>query len=1210
MASETPKIDPRSYADLVAETTALVEAYTGWRRYDLVAPDPGALHGPVLAKTIPPAAGAPLDDALARELSAGQDQSLGRVGRRPDAGGALIRIFARLAQIAVERINQVPDKNFLVYLELIGARPRPARAARAPLTFRLTPGRRGHAFVPARTQVAAELADGRQVTFETDDDLTVTAARLQTVFARDPAADRYGDYSAPATGAAEQPFPAFQGDTPIEHSLYLAHDALFELPWQKTVTLAVALTEDDAKAFNKLPLAWTCWDGADWRPLAAEPSVSGSRWSLSLTNPPTPAPLAIAGCLARWVRAELNSRIFRATEESGALMVEAPKTDEFGAAGIEWSLWDGTAWQSLGGPTVTFENETIMFRFEESAPTPPGSSTPERWARARFGSSALRAGGRELPRVSGLSLTVTGVQGQGVAPDHALANSQPLDTSKDFLPFGERPRRGDALYIASAAAFGLPGARAELQVEVSAGARATIAGAPALTWEVWTDAGWQAVTVEDTTASLTSDGSVRFTVPAGIARGAVGGVDSCWLRARLSSGNYGEDATYIANPYDARKGTPFAARLQVTARQGNNPAPAGTQVTFTITLTNTAPKFDNAQATAVVTTNAAGVAIAPLIIAGSATGTFTVTASVPSGFSVSPPDAFTLTVSDNGPAYVPIPATFAPPSLSQLRVAVIAYDLIAPPAACLTCNDAVYLDQTAAAAAGGFAPFTRTADREPALYLGFDQPFENRPLNLYAHLDPAAAAGPSPGEAWPRVVWEYAAKSPAGGAEPFVWAPLGERDETASLSRRGLLRFVGPADAVASTQLGQTRYWLRGRRSGAPEAPGPLLRRLSLNTVWATEGVTVEAELLGSSDGSPGQLFRAAQAPVLEGQVVEVREREVPPHEREALLRLSGTGAITPVPGPDGRPDSFWVLWEPVADFYTSGPRDRHYCFEQQTGELRFGDGARGMVPPPGRNAVRLARYRVGGGAHGNCHEGSIARLLAPPPYVEGVSNLEPAAGGADPEPIDEVRAHGPHLLRHRGRAVAHHDYVDLAHAASPAVARAGVVTPTFDPEVEAAPGDEDAHMVRGAGLVRLVIAPRAAAPWREPMAELIEQVRAYVLARCPPTVKLELAAPRWVEVHVSVTVVPSSPGAAQHVASAVDAALRSYLHPLSGAGGAGWPFGCWPHHSELYALIAGVPGVDHAYDLRVEPDATGDADTLIYSGRHAIAVAPPTSGA
>jgi predicted phage baseplate assembly protein len=248
-------------------------------------------------------------------------------------------------------------------------------------------------------------------------------------------------------------------------------------------------------------------------------------------------------------------------------------------------------------------------------------------------------------------------------------------------------------------------------------------------------------------------------------------------------------------------------------------------------------------------------------------------------------------------------------------------------------------------------------------------------------------------------------------------------------------------------------------------------------------------------------------------------------------------------------------------------------------------------VAPPGRSNLRAALYRTGGGTAGNRPAGYLAQLRTPVPYVDRVTNPEPAAGGAAAEPLDQVRVRGPRTLRHRGRAVTLADLEDLALEASPEVALARAVPPAGLDE---------------AGRVRVLIVPRGGRGRPVPSLELLDRVRAFLGERIPATVELEVLGPEWVEVAVTVEVAPVAPGAAGEVQAALSTGLAGFLHPLTGgADGAGWPFGRRPWRSDLYALAEAVPGVDHVRLLEVrETPFPRTPYFLVYSGAHSVRVA------
>lgn len=103
-----------------------------------------------------------------------------------DPGITLIELFAFMTEALGYRLNQVPDKNYLRFLDMLGMRLQPASSARAELTFRLSvpfpinPGDQTVATVPQGTEVATRSAmEGEQETiFTTDSRLNIVGPTL------------------------------------------------------------------------------------------------------------------------------------------------------------------------------------------------------------------------------------------------------------------------------------------------------------------------------------------------------------------------------------------------------------------------------------------------------------------------------------------------------------------------------------------------------------------------------------------------------------------------------------------------------------------------------------------------------------------------------------------------------------------------------------------------------------------------------------------------------------------------------------------------------------------------------------------------------------------------------------------------------------------------------------------------------------------------
>src|SRR5689334_12971440 len=99
-----------------------------------------------------------------------------------DPGITLIETFAMVTDQLLYRLNRVPDRLYLKFLELLGIELVPPTPARADTTFWLAAPRQDDVIVRAGTEVATtrtETADA--VAFETVEDLTIVACSLAAV---------------------------------------------------------------------------------------------------------------------------------------------------------------------------------------------------------------------------------------------------------------------------------------------------------------------------------------------------------------------------------------------------------------------------------------------------------------------------------------------------------------------------------------------------------------------------------------------------------------------------------------------------------------------------------------------------------------------------------------------------------------------------------------------------------------------------------------------------------------------------------------------------------------------------------------------------------------------------------------------------------------------------------------------------------------------
>jgi len=455
-----------------------------------------------------------------------------------------------------------------------------------------------------------------------------------------------------------------------------------------------------------------------------------------------------------------------------------------------------------------------------------------------------------------------------------------------------------------------------------------------------------------------------------------------------------------------------------------------------------------------------------------------------------------------------------------------------------------------------FQPFLPDRDENPAFYVGFSEPFPRRTVWVYFRLDEEAQPGGADREysaPGPRVVWES-----WDGAR---WVDLLPQDGTRGFTRSGYLEFEGPREMVAQELFGAMAFWLRARLESGAWDSAPVLRAIVLNAVDAIQGETID-ELVGSSDGNALQTMSLANAPILAGAQLWVREPD-PPSPADAVKLKAEEGEDAVVPDEDG--EGFWVRWHRADHFFQSDADSRHYVLDPIKGEIEFGDGHNGLPPPAGHDNVK-AHYRIGGGTSGNVGPHTLTVLKQAVAFVQRVDNPFPATGGADPESLEEAKRRGTWAIKNRDRAITADDYEQLAMAASRRVARARCVQSPLD------------------GSVVLLVVPKAERSDEShivPSRDLLDQVGAFIERRRLITAKVQVGKPRYVDCSLRLTI-SLKPGATpDRVKSDIRDKVRKLLHPLKGGPkNDGWPFGRSVGKADVYPLAESVDGVDRMQDL------------------------------
>ncbi|AUB42183.1 putative phage protein gp47/JayE [Nostoc flagelliforme CCNUN1] len=375
-------------------------------------------------------------------------------------------------------------------------------------------------------------------------------------------------------------------------------------------------------------------------------------------------------------------------------------------------------------------------------------------------------------------------------------------------------------------------------------------------------------------------------------------------------------------------------------------------------------------------------------------------------------------------------------------------------------------------------------------------------------------------------------------------------------------------------------------------ANSPRIKTIAIRTiggsVQASQCVLVQEEILGISDGQPGQSFEVETAPILERQ------------GEEQLL-------VFPV----GRLPE---IWQEVEDFADSKPQDRHYVVDALTGTIQFGPLIRepqtlkkqtqtraylqqvlpadrslgydlheqiieqqyGAIPP--RGAEIMFSYRTGGGKQGNVQANTLRFMQTAIPYIDSVTNHHAAVNGADAESLERAVLRAPQMLRSHDRAVTASDFEALTLKGSGGAIARALCLPMSASQTA---GSVSVCVVPQAN-TDLIDLGRGIAPDNFNLnSALRDQVLHYLDERRLLGIQVQLQQPNYVGVSVQaeVTLEPAykNPSAQAEIIHKLKVALYRYLNPLTGGPEmTGWPFGRPLYPSDIMALLQQTPGIQY----------------------------------
>ncbi|MCL9812058.1 putative baseplate assembly protein [Natranaeroarchaeum aerophilus] len=424
-----------------------------------------------------------------------------------DVGHTLIRIFSTFEHDVRQRLNDLPRKHRLAFLDALGFDRHPPQAARTPLCLELSGELGRNVRIPGGTAAVADGPDSGTIQFELPQDcgFEATPADLEAVVAVDPARDAIISHESLVDG---EPIALFDGSNRQHHRLYVGHESALHLDDGSTFSIHIQTAADSERIF----------EDAIWEYYGDDGSGSDG-----------------------WYRLRSPGETSDADDDLG---VEALR-ERFDS--------HVSADESQAG--------VVTRTFEVPGPVVPTTvdDTECRWLRCRV------PDGDPVPSIEidevALKIVRTG-DDEACEPDILLSNDIPIDPDAPTIrPFGRLPQPPVTFFIGCTEALTKPGATVTITFEGSAAgsgdddattsaasasneaapvSMGVLDGPPVVSWEYWNGEGWTRLgDCRDGTDGFQRQGQVAFEVPNDIESTTVSGHESVWVRARLVDGNYG-----------------------------------------------------------------------------------------------------------------------------------------------------------------------------------------------------------------------------------------------------------------------------------------------------------------------------------------------------------------------------------------------------------------------------------------------------------------------------------------------------------------------------------------------------------------------------------------------------------------------------------------------------------------------------------------------
>lgn len=472
---------------------------------------------------------------------------------------------------------------------------------------------------------------------------------------------------------------------------------------------------------------------------------------------------------------------------------------------------------------------------------------------------------------------------------------------------------------------------------------------------------------------------------------------------------------------------------------------------------------------------------------------------------------------------------------------------------------------------GAVKIFKKTLYENPAMYFCFTEPLIEGTIRFFVDIQEGIYRYN------PSTKWEYCADDKKGG---FVWKHIDVLDLTEDFSHSETITMIGRKDFKEVKLFGETGYFIRvinpdGRyHTNKDISTRPVINNIMLNAVRVVQRDTHTPEYFSIVQNEANKVCQLSYPNAANIEVWVDEFGALSTSDQEKYLALAGEQS-EPEYDDLGMLRRLWIKWKPVSTLICTGMYDRVYEVDYSKGEVLFGDGKNGKIPPEQFSESIRINYSVCNGSYGNIQSEMITDFMEAIPGVSGVKNPEPIMGGVDKETIDRAASRMFGQVAGANRLVSLSDFESTIKYNDRNIYKVKCKAHV----------DQDSNPCLG--IISVAVLPRDYMQGYEKFQGIKNRIWKFVDEKASinlvKTSKIRIFEVKYVETVISIDVSIRDFNMYQDVHKGIRRRLQKFLNPITGNfSGKGWNIGEFPRKEFIYNYIKNVPNIKWIKNINI----------------------------